>query len=94
MNAVRERILIGIKPYLEFSEHKDLISFCVCSECFEDWEEIEEGYGADFDELVVVVDKEWLFDYMKKDRIENPLDYLKNEYTSDDSYEWFIDVAE
>ena len=97
MNTVRERILIGIKPYLKFAEHRDLISFCVCSECFEDWEEVEENNGngcADFSELIVIVDKEWLFNYMKKDGIENPLDYLQNEYTSDDSYDWFMDAKE
>ena len=70
MNTVRERILIGIKPYLKFAEHRDLISFCVSSECFEDWEEVEENNGndcADFSELIVIVDKEWLFNYMKKE---------------------------
>lgn len=36
MNTVRERVLIGITPYLEFPEHKDLISFCIDSELFED----------------------------------------------------------
>lgn len=97
MNTVRERILIGIKPYLDFSQHKDLISFCVSSECFEDWEEIEENYGnacADFNELIVVVEKEWLFEHMKMNGIENPLDYLQNEYISDDSYEWFVNAKE
>ena len=43
MNAVRERVLIGITPYLEFPEHKDLISFCIDSELFEDWDEVEEN---------------------------------------------------
>lgn len=97
MNAVRERILIDLQPYSEFAQHKDLISFCVCSECFEDWEEVEENYGnacADFSELIVIVEKEWLFDYMRKNGIENPLNYLMNEYTSDDSYEWFINAKE
>ena len=40
MNAVRERVLIGITPYLEFPEHNDLISFCIDSELFEDWDEV------------------------------------------------------
>jgi hypothetical protein len=43
MNAIRERILIDMTPYKEFSEHKDLISFCVCSECFIDYEDAECG---------------------------------------------------
>ena len=97
MNAVRERILIGMTPYSEFSQHKDLIAFCVDSECFEDWNETEENNGnkvADFNEAVVVVEKEWLFDRMKREGIDDPLAYLQEEYTSDDSYEWFIDAKE
>ena len=89
MNSVRERILLDIlKSVREFpnADHKDLISFCVCSECFEDWEEIENGSGADFNEVIAIVDKEWLFDYMD---MENPRKYLQEEYTSDDSINWF-----
>ena len=86
MNAVRERILIGITPYTEFSEYKDLIAFCIDSECFMDWEDEDNGIEADFDEVIAVVEKDWLFDYMD---MENPLEYLQNEYTSDDSIDWF-----
>ena len=86
MNAIRERILIDMTPYKGFSEHKDLISFCVCSECFIDYEDEENGIEPDFDEVVVIVEKDWLFHYM---HMENPLEYLKNEYTSDDSIDWF-----
>lgn len=86
MNEVRERILIGLTPYTNFSEHKDLISFCVSSECFEDWEDEENDIEADFTELIVVVEKDWLFEYMGE---ENPLEYLKNEYTSSDSIGWY-----
>jgi hypothetical protein len=86
MNTVRERILIDIAPYMEFSEHKDLIAFCVCSEYFMDCEDEENGIEADFNELVAVVEKDWLFEYMD---MEDPLDYLQNEYTSDDSIDWY-----
>lgn len=95
MNAIRERILSGITPYLDFSQHKDLISFCVSSECFEDWEEMEENGGtavADFSEVVVIVEKEWLFNQMTHEGIGNPLNYLQEEYVSDDSYEWFVEA--
>ena len=97
MNNVRERILLGIKPYTAFSEHRDLISFCVDSECFEDWEEVEENGGvpvSDFNELIVIVEKEWLFNQMEEDEIKDGLKYLQEEYTSEDSYEWFIEAKE
>lgn len=86
MNAVKERILLSIPPYLDFAEHKDLISFCICAEYFEDWEDELNGIEPDFSEVVAVVEKDWLFDYMD---MENPLYYLQNEYTSDDSIDWF-----
>ena len=79
--------------YLEFPEHKDLISFCIDSELFEDWDEVEENEGnavADFNEVIVIVEKEWLFNQMKHEGIDNPLKYLQEEYVSDDSYNWFI----
>lgn len=86
MNAVRERILINMTPYKDYAEHKDLISFCVCSEYFMDWEDEDNGIEADFDEVIVIVEKNWLFNYMG---MENPLEYLRNEYTSEDSIDWF-----
>lgn len=93
MNQVRERILLDVAKSLRefpYAEHKDLISFCVCSECFEDWEEIENGNGADFNDVIAIVDKDWLFKYMSEDmNIENPRKYLQQEYTSDDSIDWF-----
>ena len=86
MNAVRERILIDMTPYKNFSEHKDLISFCVSSESFMDYEDEDNGIKADFNEVIVIVEKDWLFNYMD---VENPLHYLQNEYTSEDSIDWF-----
>lgn len=86
MNVVRQRIVLSIPEYMEFAEHKDLIAFCVCSEYFMDIEDEENGIDADFNEVVAVVEKDWLFSYMD---VENPLDYLQNEYTSDDSIDWF-----
>ena len=86
MNAVRERILIDMTPYKGFSEHKDLIAFCVCSEFFMDYDDENNGIEPDFNEIVVIVEKDWLFDFMD---VENPLEYLRNEYTSDDSIVWF-----
>lgn len=94
MNIVRKRILNSIKPYIEFSEHKDLIAFCVCDGylCYD--YESDTDFVADFEELVVIVEKDWLFDYMRKEGIENPLKYLQDEYTSDDSIHWFNEAVE
>lgn len=92
MNSVRERILLGIKRYEDYEKHKDLISFSVCSSYFEDYEEMEENGGcevADFSELIVVVEKEWLFSHMLKEGIFDQLYFLQAEYTSDNSFEWF-----
>ena len=96
MNPVRERILIGIKPY-QISEHKDLAAFCVDSEEFEDWDEVEENNGdlvSDFCELICIVEKDWLYNKIREELNEEPLHYLRDVYTSDDSYDWFIDAKE
>lgn len=89
MNRVRRKVLADIKPYTEFAKHKDLIAFVIGADYFTyDYEEHIE-LEADFVEVIVAVEKEWLFELMKKDDIENPLEYLQNEYTWDDSIEWF-----
>lgn len=97
MNSVRKRVLIGIKPY-QISEHKDLAAFCVDSEEFEDWDEIENNNGnlvSDFNEVVCVVEKDWLYEKIKNEcDTDNPLHYLQSVYTSDESYDWFIDAKE
>lgn len=86
MNAVRERILNSITLYKDYEEYRDLISFTICCEYFMNVEDEDNGINADFDEVVAVVEKEWLFNYMD---MENPLEYLQNEYVSDDSIDWF-----
>ena len=94
MNKVRERILASIEPYMDFAKHKDLIAFCVCDEYFNYDVETDSEIETDFSELVVVVEKDWLFKLMKEYEIENPLYYLQNEYTSDDSVVWFDNAVE
>lgn len=89
MNKVREKIMNDIKPYMNFAEHKDLIAFTVGADYFTYDCETDEELEADFEEFVAVVEKDWLFNYMRMNGVENPLDYLKNEYIWDDSYEWF-----
>lgn len=89
MNKVREKIMNDIKPYMNFAEHKDLVAFTVGADYFTYDYETNEELEADFEEFVAVVEKDWLFNYMRMNGVENPLDYLKNEYIWDDSYEWF-----
>lgn len=92
MNAVREKVLADMKPYMEFAEHKDLIAFIVGADYFTYDDETDTELEADFYEIVAVVEKDWLFNHMRMGGTENPLDYLKNEYVWDDSYEWFINA--
>ena len=87
MNPIRERVLLNITPFESYSNHDALRSFCVSAECFTDWVDDEE---ADFNEVIAVVDEAWLF---KRMRENDPIDYLRNEYTSDDSVEWFYDAC-
>ena len=89
MNAVRERIMKERQPYVDFSKHKDLIAFTVGADYFTYDGENDVELEADFEEVIAVVEKDWLFDRMRGEGIENPSDYLQNEYTWDDSYNWF-----
>ena len=89
MNTVKSRVLEDMRPYLDFSEHKDLIAFTVGAEYFTYDYETGNELEADFGEIIAVVEKDWLFETMKKEGIESPLDYLQYEYTWDDSFVWF-----
>lgn len=94
MNAVRKRVMADMKPYLEFAKHKDLIAITVGADYFTyDWETDSE-LEADFYEIVAVVEKDWLFTTMLAEEIEDPLDYLQNEYLWDDSLAWFENAKE
>jgi hypothetical protein len=94
MNEVRKRVLEGRKSYVNFSKHKDLAVFTVGGDYFNYDLETDTALETDFYEIIVVVEKDWLFDLMRKQDIENPLDYLQNEYTWDDSIEWFESAKE
>ena len=89
MNKVRERVLEGMNPYLDFAKHKDLIAITIGAEYFTYDCENDEELEADFGEVIAVVEKDWLFYLMSLKFIEDPLDYLQNEYTWDDSWLWF-----
>ena len=89
MNAVRERVLEDMKLYLDFAQHKDLIAITIGADYFSYDCENDEELEADFGEVIAVIEKDWLFTVMLAEGIENPLDYLQNEYTYDDSFVWF-----
>lgn len=89
MNAVRERVLEDMKPYLDFAKHKDLIAFSIGAEYYTYDCETDTELKADFGEIIAVVEKDWLFAFMLKEGINNPLDYLQSEYIWDDSFVWF-----
>lgn len=95
MNKVRQRILTEVNKSIAnypINEHRDLIAICICDGYFSDVVNDGNEIESDFNEVIAVVDKDWLFDYMKKDGIEDPRDYLINEYTSDDSSFWFCEA--
>lgn len=81
----KKEIADGIPTYRNYSKHKDLISFCVCSEYFTE--------DANFDELIVVVEKRWLFNLIKKTQNlktdSEVRKFLQEEYTSEESKDWY-----
>lgn len=95
MNLVREKVIeqADCKGYKEFAEYKDLIAFTLGAEYFTYDYETDETLEADFDEVIVVVEKNWLFDLMYDSGIFNPREFLQLEYIFDDSYEWFCEAV-
>lgn len=95
MNKVRERILkeVAEAKYRDYEKHRDLISFCVCDGYFDYNPNTDEEEESDFDEVIVVVEKDWLFDLIKKTEDfrtnDEVLKFLQEEYTSDDSSTWY-----
>lgn len=98
----KEKIINAIRKYAgeycHWGEHKSLISFCDCLINHVGLADIEADMVDVFDELeniqfVVIVEKDWLFELMKTDGIDDPQYYLENEYDGDDSVEWFEQAA-
>lgn len=89
MNAVRKRVLENMESYADFAQHKDLVAFTIGADYFTYDSEADAELQADFVEVVVAVDKDWLFTIMLAEEIEDPSYYLQNEYTWDDSFAWF-----
>lgn len=95
MNKVRERILKEVAEfkYQDYEKYRDLISFCVCDGYFDYNADTNEEEESDFDEVIVVVEKDWLFDLIKRQN-DFKMDYevrsfIQEEYTSDDSSTWY-----
>ena len=95
MNKIRERILkeVAEAKYQDYEKHRDLISFCVCDGYFNYNADTDEEEESDFDEVIVVVEKDWLFNLIKQNNnfkmdceVRN---FLQEEYTSDDSSTWY-----
>lgn len=89
LNPVRHRIISNVteslKQYPHY-KHEDMVDFSVCAEYFS-----ESDDKPDFHELIVTVNKNWLFNYMKKSGIQFPRRYLINANTSNayESIQWF-----
>lgn len=98
MNKVRKRILkeVSEAKYQDYEKHRDLISFCVCDGYFGYNVDTDEEEESDFDEVIVVVEKDWLFDLIKRTEDfrtdDEVLKFLQEEYTSDDSSAWYCDA--
>lgn len=103
-NIVRTAIRKSKEPYTGETECEELFEFSVCIEYFRGIVEyyIEENnlqaeYDldkdfenlCDIDAVSFIVPKVWLLDHLKQEGIKDAVNYLLNEYTSDDSIEWY-----
>ena len=99
MNNVRKRILKEVEDanYTDFWKHSDLIAFCVCEADFCYNPETDEEEESDFNEVLVVVEKKWLFNLIKQTEEfktdEDVRRFLQEDYTSDDSKVWFEEAV-
>lgn len=97
MNEVRERVLLSVSDSIKnfpHSEHRELMNISVCSGYFGDCEDDENGIEEDFNEVVAIVDAQWLYGYMMQTdgdlkSVDDCRKYLREVYTSDDSIDWF-----
>lgn len=98
MNKVRERILkeVSEAKYQDYEKYRDLIPFCVCDDYFGYNADTDEEEESDFDEVIVVVEEDWLFNLIKRTEDfrtdDEVLKFLQEEYTSDDSIMWYYDA--
>lgn len=94
-SEVQDRILLGIStcPYADWAAHKDFINLTVPVEVFLDITESEDdSFDPGFNELLVFIEKEWLFEKMRKEGIEDPHKFLCEEYDSENAINWYEDA--
>lgn len=92
MTQVQQRILLdlGCNLYTQWSDHNDMINITVPVECFLDIEEQErEGFDPGFNELMVIIEKDYLYGMMRRQGIADPHKYLVEDYSSDDAISWY-----
>ena len=92
MNPVRQRILLDVNQSLRqypYHKHPDIVMISVSAEWFDDIEDEQDDIKPDFNEVIVGIDKKWLWKQMKSEGITKPRAYLVNNYTNDDSGNWF-----
>lgn len=99
---IRKAIEGLIYPYLEFGKYRDLIAFVVGREDAKQlYNEsnaeylslVEYDAFVDFEEMIVFVEKDWLFDYMYSCGIPHPREFLREEYVSE-GVDWFLRANE
>lgn len=96
MTAVQQRILLDLNcnSYTEWANHDDMINFTVPAECFLDIEECEqEDFDPGFNELMVIVEKDYLYGMMKRQGIIDPHWYLEHEYSSENAIDWYDEAV-
>ena len=99
---IRKAIEDLLNPYLDYYKHNDLISFVIGREDTKQlYNESDAEYLSldeyeqlvDFEEMIVFVEKDWLFDYMYSCGIFNPREFLREEYVSE-GVDWFLRANE
>lgn len=83
-NTRQFREQMHICDYTPFALHKDLSAFVISVEDFS-----ELTFDDCINEIVVVVEQEWLFNLMSSGGVKKPQEYLCYSYTCDDAKHWF-----
>mgnify|MGYP004715368139 FL=1 len=94
MNKARERILKEVEEAKckNLDRHKESATFSVCDGYMSFNPDTNEEEESDFNEVIVTVEKDWLFDLIKRTKklAGNEIQkFLQEEYTSDDSSTWY-----
>lgn len=95
INRVRKRALdwSNVDNYKDFGKFRDLIAFDIGESYFCLNPDTDEEEESDFSQVIVIVEKDWLFQLIKEEngleKDEDARKVLKEEYTWDDSMRWF-----